>query len=102
MASDMAVAKTSPNSFEEIFDGVNARYCNINGKYYMSIRDLIMGMCIENSTMDKETWEKACDRASNIWTKNIDKKKKEELAEYLETFKFEGNIFFKVFEYCFA
>jgi hypothetical protein len=43
----MELVPTQPASFENLFDGVSARYCNIDGMYYVSVCDLIIGTCVK-------------------------------------------------------
>ena len=81
-----------PSTFEELFDGFEARYCYIDGKYYISVRDLIIGMCVESPKKDAESWNAACKKASQTWQKTITPSVKEELADCLKTFQFEGNL----------
>ena len=72
-------------------DGASVRFTNINGKYYISVLDLIIGTCKDNPRKDKESWEKACTYASNTWNTGISKQKKDELGKYLEKFQFPGD-----------
>ena len=70
------------DSFEKLFDGANVSFCNINGKYYVSIRDLIMVVS-----------EKNPNRAAETWSRDIKENKKKELAEFLETYQFPGILY---------
>ncbi len=85
-----------PSTFEELIDGFETRCCYIDGKYYISVRDLIIAVSRENPKEDKETWEKACTYASNTW-QTIKKTTKltEELGDSLKTFQFEGDFITK-------
>ena len=65
--------------FGELLDGATVRATTINGKNYMSIRDLIMVVC-----------EKTSKRASETWKRDINDDKKQELSEFLNTFQFRG------------
>ena len=89
--------EAKPSTFEELFDGFEARYCYIDGKYYISVRDLIIAVSRENPKEDKESWEKACIYASNTW-QTIKKTTKlaEELGGSLKTFQFEGDFITKI------
>ena len=84
--------ETEPSTFEELFDGFEARYCYIDGKYYISVRDLIIGMCVESPKKDAESWNAACKYASNTWQKITKNSKIEELNDSFRCFQFEGNL----------
>ena len=86
----MELVPTQPASFEDLFDGVSARYCNIDGRYYVSVRDLIIGICVKNPKNDEVSWNAACIYASNTWIRIMKSEKKEELTEYLKVFQFKG------------
>ena len=88
--------EAKPSTFEELIDGFETRCCYIDGKYYISVRDLIIAVSRENPKEDKESWEKACIYASNTW-QTIKKTTKlaEELGDSLKTFQFEGNLLLK-------
>jgi hypothetical protein len=92
MALVLAREEAKPSTFDQLFDGVGARYCHIDGKYYISVRDLIIGMCVESPKKDGESWNAACKYASQAWQKTITPSDKEELSNHLQTFQFEGNI----------
>ena len=63
---------------DEIVPGGTVRYTVIDGKQYMSVRDLIMHMC-----------EKDNKRASEVWER-FDDSKKAELSVYFTTYQFPG------------
>ena len=73
-------------------DGVKVRFTNIKGKYYICVRDLIIATCVNNPKKDKKAWIAACKYASGTWMNISTKLQKGELAEYLEDFKFPGNL----------
>jgi len=64
--------------FDEIVPGASVRIAYIDGKQYMSIRDLIMCMCDKDNNQAGEVW------------RNISQIKKNELQEFLLNFKFPG------------
>ena len=66
--------------FGELLDGATVRATTINGKNYLSVRDLIIAVC-----------EKTPKRASETWIKTIGENRKEELLMFMETFQFKGN-----------
>jgi hypothetical protein len=78
----------SINSQEE---GVSVRFTKIKGKYYICVRDLIIGVCLNDPKKDKKAWIAACKYASNTWLYLSAKLQKDELAEYLGNFHFPGN-----------
>ena len=82
-----------PVSFESLFDGVSARYCNIDGKYHMPVRDLIIGLSYEKPIKTKEDWIAAGKYASNTWLYLIKTSRTGDLTEYLKTFHFKGNLY---------
>ena len=59
--------ETKSSTFEELIDGFETRCCYIDGKYYISVRDLIIAVSRENPKEDKESWEKACIYATYTW-----------------------------------
>jgi len=91
--------EAKPSTFEELFDGFEARYCNIDGKYYISVRDVIIGMCVPDPKKDAESWIAACKYASQAWQKTITPSVKEELADCLKIFQFEGNLLIQTLKY---
>ena len=93
MAVVLARDQAEPNTFEDLFGGFSARYCYIDGKYYISVRDLIIGMCVENPKETKDVWEKACCYASKTWNRIIECKKIRNIDDFLKTFQFEGKRF---------
>jgi hypothetical protein len=72
-------------------DGVSVRFTKINDKFYISVRDLIIGICVKNPKKDEKSWQAAYKYASNTWLRIIAKPQKYELAQYLKTFQFRGN-----------
>ncbi len=79
-------------SVEVFFDGFNAKYCELFGKYHISVRDLIIGMCIENARKDKESWKAAYKEASKKWIRiKEDEWNMYELGPYLQKYQFEGD-----------
>ena len=86
----MELVSTQPASFENLFDGVSARYCNIDGWYYVSVRDLIIGICVKNPKKDEASWVAAYTHASMTWINMCQSSKKKELTEYLKVFQFKG------------
>ncbi len=86
----MEPAGVEPVSFEALWDGVSARYCHIKGKYYISARDLVMGICCEDPKKDDDTWTAACKHASKTWINIIRNPENCDLKQYLETFQFKG------------
>ena len=92
--------EAKPSTFEELIDGFETRCCYIDGKYYISVRDLIIAVSRENPKEDKESWGKACIYATNTW-QTIKKTTKlaEELGDSLKTFQFEGDLLLKTVEW---
>lgn len=70
-------------SFEDITPGASVRFTEINGKNYVSVRDLIMSMCMKNSY-----------HSTNIW-KNIRNAHEKELQAdgSITTHRFPGPVF---------
>lgn len=66
--------------FAELAPGASVRFTTIDGKYYMSIRDLIMVVC-----------EKSAKAASQTWTRDITQEQIEELSEFTSSKQFPGN-----------
>jgi hypothetical protein len=81
-------------SVEVFFDGFNAQYCELFGKYHIRVRDLIIGMCIENPNLiERKSRTTAYKNASQKWIKmKEDKFDMLELQPYLQNYQFEGEI----------
>ena len=77
MAAVDAVPAIIP--FNQIAPGASVRYTYINGKQYLSIRDLIMHMCDTNTL----------DYAGHIWRRLADEFK-DDLEKFCESFQFPG------------
>jgi len=80
-------------------DGATVRFTNINGKYYISVRDLII-TSVHNPKSDEKTWLAACKFASQTWKRGITKQQKDKLVKYLETFQFPGDVLPKLATIC--
>ena len=91
MALVLAENEAKPSTFDNLFDGFSVRCCYLDGKYYVSVRDLIIGMCVESPKKDAESWNAACKYASQTWQRTITPSQKEEFANSLKTFQFKGN-----------
>ncbi len=65
--------------FGELVPDANVRFVRIDGKYYMSIRDLIMVFCETNN-----------DYAAQIWRK-MDQDRKNEVRAFISNHKFSGS-----------
>ena len=63
---------------DEIVPGATVRFTIIDGKQYMSIRDVIMHVCGKDNHRAAQTW------------REIPEKRKKELDEYCKTFQFTG------------
>jgi hypothetical protein len=66
--------------FGELLDGATVRATTINGKNYLSVRDLIMVVC-----------EKNANRSCEIWRRDIGEDRKQELCNFMQNFQFKGN-----------
>ena len=64
--------------FDEIVPGASVRMTVIDGKQYLSIRDIIMYMCDKNNHRAAQTW------------REIPENQKEEVKKYIISFQFPG------------
>ena len=92
MALVLAGNEAKPSTFDNLFDGFSVRCCYLDGKYYVSVRDLIIGMCVESPKKDAESWNAACQYASKTWSRIKENKKIQNLEDSLKTFQFKGNL----------
>ena len=63
---------------DEIIPGATVRFTVIDGKQYLSIRDLIMHLCVKNQNDSGEVWRK------------LSEDKKNEVQDFILNFKFSG------------
>jgi hypothetical protein len=91
-------------SVEVFFDGFNTQYCELFGKYHIRVRDLIIGICIENPDFtDQKSQDAVYVNANQTWRRIKEKKNKEnkdkenldmiELRPFLQKYQFEGEIY---------
>jgi len=76
----MSAARELPAimAIDEIVPGATVRFIFIDGKQYMSIRDLIMHVCGKDKNRASETW------------RNIPQNQKNELSAFCNTYHFPG------------
>jgi hypothetical protein len=65
--------------FSDILEGAKVRYTTIDGRPYLSVRDLIMVVCGKTGHF-----------ASQTWCRDITKEQHKELEDYVKTFQFSG------------
>ena len=65
--------------FGDILEGAKVRYTTINGRTYLSVRDIIMVV----SGKDNNT-------ACKTWRRDIKENEHKELDDYIKTFQFSG------------
>ena len=64
--------------FDEISEGLTVRYTTIDGKLYMSVRDIVMCVCGKDN-----------DQAGQVW-RNLSIDVKNELRDFIDKFQFPG------------
>jgi hypothetical protein len=86
-------------SVEVFFDGFNAQYCELFGKYHIRVRDLIVGMCIENPNLtEQKSRGVVYANANQKWRRIKEGKSEEEksdmreLRPYLQQYQFPGKV----------
>jgi hypothetical protein len=73
--------------FGDILEGAKVRYTTIDGKPYLSVRDIIMVVCGKDNNC-----------ACRTWRRDVTEEQHKELEDYVQTFQFSGVFSVKPFK----
>ena len=91
MALPPEIEQTSVIPFDEIVPGATVRLCVVEGKQYLSVRDVIMHICGKDQHDAAQIWRrtKNANNASDTW-RTLDYYKKDQVCKELAVFQFPG------------